>query len=60
MPSAERLQSIAPAEAHPVHMPAHIYFRVGRYHDAAAVTAALRARPVRQLGGHTRRVPPAC
>ncbi|MGZ9014756.1 MAG: hypothetical protein ACXW2L_21115, partial [Burkholderiales bacterium] len=37
MPSAERLQSIAPAAANPVHMPAHIYFRVGRYHDAAAV-----------------------
>ena len=35
LPSAERLATLVPGSGHLVHMPAHIYLRVGRYHDAA-------------------------
>jgi tetratricopeptide (TPR) repeat protein len=35
VPSAERLGGIAPAAGHLVHMPAHIFARVGRWNDAA-------------------------
>jgi len=31
---ADRLAGLAPTAGHLVHMPAHIYIRVGRYHDA--------------------------
>ncbi len=34
--SADRLATLMPAAGHMVHMPAHIYLRVGRYADAAA------------------------
>ena len=34
VPSAERLPSLVPGSGHLVHMPAHIYIRVGRYRDA--------------------------
>ncbi len=34
--SADRLAPLMPAAGHMVHMPAHIYIRVGRYQDAAA------------------------
>jgi tetratricopeptide (TPR) repeat protein len=34
--SAERLASLIPGAGHIVHMPAHIFQRVGRYEDAAA------------------------
>jgi tetratricopeptide (TPR) repeat protein len=33
--SADRLAALAPASGHLVHMPSHVYLRVGRYHDAA-------------------------
>ena len=33
---AERLAGLMPAAGHIVHMPGHIYIRVGRYHDAIA------------------------
>ena len=33
--SAQRLAQLAPAAGHLVHMPSHIYMRVGRYGDAA-------------------------
>jgi len=36
VPCAERLARLMPGEGHMVHMPAHIYIRVGRYKDAAA------------------------
>lgn len=36
IPSADRLAAIAPAAGHLVHMPSHIYVRVGQYDDAAA------------------------
>jgi tetratricopeptide (TPR) repeat protein len=36
VPCAERLARLMPGVGHMVHMPAHIYIRVGRYNDAAA------------------------
>ena len=33
--AADRLGSLVPGAGHLVHMPAHIYLRIGRYHDAA-------------------------
>ncbi len=38
--AADRLVSIAPDAGHLVHMPSHIYWRVGRYEDAARVNDA--------------------
>ena len=38
--AADRLALLAPAAAHLVHMPSHIYVRVGRYADATAVNEA--------------------
>ncbi len=35
IPSAERLATLVPGSGHLVHMPGHIYLRVGRYQDAA-------------------------
>ncbi len=35
VPAAERLRDLAPAVGHLVHMPAHVFQRVGRYEDAA-------------------------
>jgi tetratricopeptide (TPR) repeat protein len=37
VPSAERLGSLAPDAGHLVHMPSHIFWRVGRYGEAAAI-----------------------
>ena len=34
VPSAERLPDLVPGSGHLVHMPAHIFIRVGRYRDA--------------------------
>ncbi|MDH5337614.1 MAG: hypothetical protein OEW20_14985, partial [Nitrospira sp.] len=36
---AERLPGLMPGAAHVVHMPAHIYMRLGRYHEAAEQNA---------------------
>jgi len=33
-PAAERLGTLVPGATHLVHMPAHLFWRVGRYHDA--------------------------
>ena len=33
--AADRLGSLVPGAGHLVHMPAHIFWRVGRYHDAS-------------------------
>jgi tetratricopeptide (TPR) repeat protein len=33
--SADRLRDLVPGAGHLVHMPGHIYIRVGRYHDAS-------------------------
>ncbi len=35
-PYADTLQDLVPGAGHLVHMPSHIYWRVGRYHDASA------------------------
>ncbi len=40
LPYADRLGELAPAASHLVHMPAHTFFRAGRYHDAAVVNAS--------------------
>ncbi|MDX1482029.1 MAG: tetratricopeptide repeat protein [Woeseiaceae bacterium] len=32
---ADTLQNLVPGSGHLVHMPSHIYYRVGRYHDAS-------------------------
>jgi tetratricopeptide (TPR) repeat protein len=36
VPCAERLARLMPGVGHMLHMPAHIYIRVGRYNDAAS------------------------
>ena len=38
--AADRLGALAPASPHLVHMPSHIFVRVGRYADAAAANQA--------------------
>jgi tetratricopeptide (TPR) repeat protein len=44
LPSAKRLETLAPSAGHLVHMPAHTYIRTGRYLEAAhANVAAARA-----------------
>ncbi|HUG54825.1 MAG TPA: hypothetical protein VMR21_14545, partial [Vicinamibacteria bacterium] len=43
-PAADRLRGLMPGAGHMVHMPSHIYQRVGRYADAAAANeAAMKA-----------------
>jgi tetratricopeptide (TPR) repeat protein len=44
--AADRLGSIAPNAGHLVHMPAHIYYRLGRYADSAEVNEAAAAADV--------------
>ncbi|MGC2442864.1 hypothetical protein [Candidatus Binatus sp.] len=47
LPSAQRLPKLAPAAGHIVHMPSHIYFRVGDYDASAnANLAAIKADKV--------------
>jgi tetratricopeptide (TPR) repeat protein len=43
---ADRLWQLAPAAGHLVHMPAHIYFRVGRYAESADVNQRAAAADV--------------
>jgi tetratricopeptide (TPR) repeat protein len=40
LPCAERLPRLMPGAGHVVHMPAHVYFRVGRYAEAASANVA--------------------
>ncbi len=40
LPYAERLPALMPGAGHLVHMPSHIYYRVGRYLDALAANRA--------------------
>jgi tetratricopeptide (TPR) repeat protein len=37
VPHAERLEGLVPGAGHLVHMPAHIYYRIGRYRDSLRV-----------------------
>ncbi|MGB9382952.1 hypothetical protein, partial [Candidatus Binatus sp.] len=47
LPSAQRLPKLAPAAGHIVHMPSHIYFRLGDYDaSVAANEAAIKADKV--------------
>lgn len=46
--SADRLGKLAPESPHLVHMPAHIYVRLGRYRDAVRVNEEAIAAQVRQ------------
>ena len=39
-PYADALAALAPGSGHLVHMPAHVYIRVGRYHDATLTNLA--------------------
>jgi len=39
-PYADALASLAPGSGHLVHMPAHTYIRIGRYHDATLTNLA--------------------
>ena len=39
-PHADALAALAPGSGHLVHMPAHTYIRVGRYHDATLTNLA--------------------
>jgi len=39
-PAADRLAKLMPGAGHLVHMPSHIYWRVGRYADAVAINEA--------------------
>jgi tetratricopeptide (TPR) repeat protein len=44
LPSARRLATMAPMQGHLVHMPAHVYVRIGKYHDSSdANEAAIKA-----------------
>jgi tetratricopeptide (TPR) repeat protein len=38
--AADKLEPLMPSAGHIVHMPSHIYFRVGRYEDAVKVNTA--------------------
>lgn len=38
--AADRLRTLVPGAGHLVHMPAHIYLRTGRYHDATIANEA--------------------
>jgi tetratricopeptide (TPR) repeat protein len=39
-PHAERLGALMPGAGHLVHMPSHVYYRVGRYQDSTTVNQA--------------------
>jgi tetratricopeptide (TPR) repeat protein len=45
-PAADQLGALAPRAGHLVHMPAHIYYRLGRYEDSAAVNEDAAAADV--------------
>ena len=48
---AERLPGLMPGAGHLVHMPAHIYMRLGRYHEAAEQNAHAAHVDREYLGG---------
>jgi tetratricopeptide (TPR) repeat protein len=47
---ADRLAALMPGAGHIVHMPSHIYYRVGRYKDALAANKAAVAADERYMG----------
>lgn len=48
---ADRLLTLVPGSGHLVHMPSHIYVRVGRYHDAVTANQAAIAADQHYLQG---------
>lgn len=52
LPSAERLPKLAPAAGHLVHMPAHVYMRVGRYADAVRANQGATAADEKYIACH--------
>lgn len=50
--SAERLGTLVPGAGHITHMPAHIFFRVGRYADASDITARAIEADERYISQH--------
>lgn len=53
LPCAEQLPRLMPGAGHVVHMPAHVYLRVGRYADAARANIAAMAADRDYLREHT-------
>jgi len=49
--AADRLRDLVPGSGHLVHMPSHIYIRVGRYADAAAANQRAIAADLRYVAG---------
>jgi len=50
--SAQRLENLVPGAGHLVHMPSHVYWRVGRYHDAARINErAIQVDETHAVGG---------
>lgn len=43
VPAAERLASLVPGAGHLVHMPGHVWLRLGRYHEATLANEAAMA-----------------
>jgi tetratricopeptide (TPR) repeat protein len=52
LPCADRLAGLMPGAGHLVHMPAHIYVRVGRYHDSVEHNARAARVDERYLANH--------
>jgi tetratricopeptide (TPR) repeat protein len=52
---ADRLPDLMPGAGHIVHMPAHVYLRTGRYHDAAEQNIRAVAADLEYLGGEEAR-----
>ena len=50
--SAERLKTLAPASGHLVHMPAHVYMRVGDYHGASHANEVAAAADRAYISAH--------
>ncbi|MBE9192191.1 hypothetical protein IQ230_17895 [Gloeocapsopsis crepidinum LEGE 06123] len=52
IPSAQRLETLVPDAGHLVHMPSHVYWRVGRYYDAVRINErAIRVDETHGVGG---------
>ena len=49
---ADRLGALAPAAGHLVHMPSHLYYRLGRYEDAAVANAKAAVADARFAEAH--------
>ncbi len=48
--AADRLETLMPGAGHIVHMPSHIYYRVGRYADAVRVNEIAATEDERYIG----------